>query len=1351
MEGFRATLKPPIDYKLRTNWKMIPDTFLDVLEHYFWKWQSGCSKHMIGNLQLLRNFGLVYNLFSVGQFCDGDLEVAFRSNTCYVQNLKGDDLLTGSRDSILYTISISEMAASSPVCLMSRATSTKSWLWHRRLSNLKFDCEQGKSKKASLPPKLVPRTESKLELLHMDLFGPMRVASINDEAPDMIIDFINQVQRNLKAQILRIRTDNETEFKNEKLRAFYAKLVEAARTMLIFFKSLEFLWAEAIATACFTQNHSIVHTRYNKTPYDLIRRRKPNIQYFHVFGSLCYPTNNHDDLGKMKPKPNIDLDNLFGPLYEEYYATSLPEVPDNSATNTLDNENTSSSSSIVVEEDEAPQIVSSSVEQIVTEPNSPVLNENADELVQEDDAKYDGNVFYNAPQTPMFEEVESSSTYQDPSNMHEFHQKHRSSDKWTKNHLTKQVIGDPSKPVMTRNQLQTDAEVGMYALTVSTIEPTNIKEVMLDHNWIKSMQNELNQFKRLDVLELVECLISINIIKVKWILKNKIDAENTVIRNKSCLVAKGYGQEEGIDFEESFTLVARLEAVRIFVAYAAHKNFPIYQMDIKTAFLNGPLKEEVFVRQPDGFVDPYFPNHVYCLKKALCGLKHAPRARYDKFSSFLIEHHFIKDADHAGCNDDCKSTSRGIQFLGDKLVSWPSKKPDCTAISTAEAEYVSLSACCAYVIWMRTQLLDYGFRYNKIIMYCDSKSAIAISCNLVQHSRTKHINIHYHFIKEHFERGTIEIYFVGTEYQLSDLFTKAFPKEMFEYFSSQDCGYVPRHSSFAVETPENPFVASVNIETIEAFMNRVGYQGVVDKVSAFYTKNLAQPWQTMFKVFNRCLTRRTSGHDQTKINILQMFHVVINRKNVDYAALLWWDFINNVNQKKIKEDYHSIKDDIPLVSVYTTGNVLVRGMLIPDAFLTEEIRATDDFKEYETVFMNVAIPMNQPLPVVSTQGTHRSTPRAHRTPTLTASPQGKKRKQNRLEPGSHKDNPKHVDDDDKVQEKELTDTIPLPTTTTSKTSHSNRRISSKYNHLPGALRRMCRRQGYMIKNMERKCVTHKYFWKTHKQVNQVLHEGISQLAGKATEDLIENNLKPCIAATIIKDRDAFRSEVPDLVTQEFNAQAPMIIEELFKNYVQSNVIQVHSTTTTSTETTSSADLQQQLYFKMKRTLQDQANDPTLWEVLKRKFKKSSTSNTSCRDDDIHSQRHDDHQEDDAPPEEEKRVKRNKASKSSKSARGSLSKHSAKDFTTYVSKQQQQQQQEWDAWLKEKVIDEDEVIPKDETPKLITEFQKVDKRVSTIFVHARMKATLNDALSNKFTNAEDYPTIWNKQQTLWRIR
>nr|GEU61005.1 copia protein [Tanacetum cinerariifolium] len=152
---------------------------------------------------------------------------------------------------------------------------------------------------------------------------------------------------------------------------------------------------------------------------------------------------------------------------------------------------------------------------------------------------------------------------------------------------------------------------------------------------------------------------------------------------------------------------------------------------------------------------------------------------YTKDSGFELTG--FSDADYAGCKDTFKSTSGGAQFLSEKLVSWSSKKQDCTALSTAESKYVSLSACCAQVRWMRTQLTDYGFHFNKILIYCDSKSAIAISCNPVQHSRTKHIAFRYHSIKEHVEKGTIELYFVKTDYQLADIFTKALPANRFNY------------------------------------------------------------------------------------------------------------------------------------------------------------------------------------------------------------------------------------------------------------------------------------------------------------------------------------------------------------------------------------------------------------------------------------------------------------------------------------------------------------------------------------------------------------------------------------------
>nr|GEX78174.1 integrase, catalytic region, zinc finger, CCHC-type, peptidase aspartic, catalytic [Tanacetum cinerariifolium] len=332
------------------------------------------------------------------------------------------------------------------------------------------------------------------------------------------------------------------------------------------------------------------------------------------------------------------------------------------------------------------------------------------------------NIFY----TPVQERGEPSSRHVDSSNMHTFYQRHHSKHRWTKDHQLEHVIGNPSQSVRTRRQLESDGEMCMFTLAVSRTEQENIKEAMADSVWIESMQKELHQFDRLDVWELVDRPLCKNVINMNWLWKNKRDEENT-----------------------SFTPVAWLEVVWLFVACGAHKSFPVYQMDVKTTFLNGPLKKEVFGSR--------------------------------ELST-------------------CKSKTNGIQFLeGDKLVSWSSKKQDYTSMSIAEAVYMSLSMCCAQVLWLRTQLTDYGFHFDKIPMYCDSKAAIAISCNSVQHSRTKHIDVRYHLIKEHVEKafpyqaldvryqfakeqvekGIVELFFVRTEYQLADLFTKALSQDRF--------------------------------------------------------------------------------------------------------------------------------------------------------------------------------------------------------------------------------------------------------------------------------------------------------------------------------------------------------------------------------------------------------------------------------------------------------------------------------------------------------------------------------------------------------------------------------------------
>ncbi|GKA18522.1 retrovirus-related pol polyprotein from transposon TNT 1-94 [Tanacetum coccineum] len=306
-------------YALSTNYR--------VIQIVLWIVDNGCSKHMTCNLKLLRyfiekfmgtvRFGLGHNLFSVGQFCDGDLEVAFPSNTCFVRNLEGGDLLTGSRESNLYTISISEMDASSPVCLMSKATSTKSWLWHQQFSHLNFGT-------------------------------------------------INQLSKN--------------------------KLVDG----LLRFKKM-----------------------------------KPKADIGPGVNCLNFQDSSEEMNDILLQE---ELDNLFGPLYEEYYVPRTLEVLDNSTVNTLENEDTPSSSSIIFKDNDASQIVTSLKEPSVQESLTLVLDTQSDKQIQEDVAKLDGNTIMHSFETPEFKEVESSSNYQDPSNMHEFHQQHRYTDKWTKMH-----------------------------------------------------------------------------------------------------------------------------------------------------------------------------------------------------------------------------------------------------------------------------------------------------------------------------------------------------------------------------------------------------------------------------------------------------------------------------------------------------------------------------------------------------------------------------------------------------------------------------------------------------------------------------------------------------------------------------------------------------------------------------------------------------------------------------------------------------------------------------------------------------------------------------------------------------
>nr|GEU88949.1 retrovirus-related Pol polyprotein from transposon TNT 1-94 [Tanacetum cinerariifolium] len=606
--------------------------------------------------------------------------------------------------------------------------------------------------------KSLPRTVHRWLPKMQPLAEPVDKWIPKDEASEVIIYFIKKTQVNLQLQVQRVRTDNGTKFKNKTFAKFFDEvgisqqfsaartpqqngvmkrrnrtLVEAARTMLTFTNLPLFLWAEAIATACFTQNHDI----FSMTMMMLeSSRQKGILEYLlDIQKSLLLLEFTLSELIMKSSTTNVESSNVEIPSHEEEVFHESFELFQEESSSSLLNDDVQQSS----EEVKVPSSNTQSVS------NNMVPNV--------DEASTSHNVFNERLEDAYFD---ASTSFHDPSN-------------------------------------------------------------------VSAMQEKLDQFARLKVWRLVPRPEGKTVIKTKWIFKNKKDESSLVIRNKARLVALGYFQQKGIDYDETFAPVARIEAIRLFLAYTAHKDFTVFQMDVKTMFLNGILKEEVYVGQPPvltpmdeqpklklnlvrKLVDhtdyrsmigslmyvtssrpnimfatcmcaryPANPNehHVSALKRIFCYLKGTINLGfwYPKDSGFDL--HAYSDADHAGCHLDRKSTSGSVQFLGYKLVCWSSKKQNCVSISTTESEYVAVSGCYAQVLWMRTQLTDYGFFYDKVPIYCNSKSAVSISCNLVQRTRTNHIDVRYHFIKDHVEKGTIELYFIVTEYQLADLFTKS--------------------------------------------------------------------------------------------------------------------------------------------------------------------------------------------------------------------------------------------------------------------------------------------------------------------------------------------------------------------------------------------------------------------------------------------------------------------------------------------------------------------------------------------------------------------------------------------------
>ncbi|GJY45968.1 retrovirus-related pol polyprotein from transposon TNT 1-94 [Tanacetum coccineum] len=878
------------------------------------------------------------------------------------------------------------------ICLVS--IDENSTLWHRRLGyanmrliqsiaskelvrnlpKLKFDrhfcdaCKIGKQAHASHKAKNIVSTTRCLELLHMDLFGPSAVRSyggnlytlviVDDysrytwtrflknktEAFDQFEIFSKKIQNQLGCSIVSIRTDHGREFDNEVQFGEFCNangithnfsaprtpqsngvverknrtLQEMSRTMLNEQSLPQKFWCNAVDTSTYILNRILIRAILGKTPYEILRGRKPTLDYFKVFGSRCFILNTKDYLTKFDPKS-------YEGIFLGYSQTSKAYIVLNKQTMKIEE-------SLNVTFDETPP----------PSKTSPLVDDDLDEE----------EAIRTTEKKNLEKDIEDDSIeIEEIVNVKE-----------SKDHPLGNVIGNLNQRTL-RSQAQNQSNFFCF---ISIIEPKNVNEALGDESWIVAMQEELNQFIANDVWELVQRPKNMTIIGTKWVFRNKLDENGVVSRNKARLVAQGYNQQEGIDYDETYAPVARLESIRILLAYACALDFKLYQMDVKSAFLNGLINEEVYVAQPPGFIDFEKPDHVYKLKKALYGLKQAPKAWYDRLKAFLIKHEYsmgmvdntlftkkkssnliivqiyvddiifgstcqdmcddfakimhdefemsmmgelnfflglqikqmedgiffnqskyikemlkkfgledskpmktpmssdtkltkdevcesvdstkyrgmigsllyltasrpdimfsvclcarfqedpkishleavkrifryIKgtthlglwypkgtgietivyaDSDHAGDYVDRKSTSGICTFVGCCLTSWFSKKQTALAISTTEAEYVSAGKACQQALWMKQALIDYDIRLDDVPIMCDNKGAIDLSKNPVQHSRTKHIEIRHHFLRDNVQKGHITIEKVSSEDNIADILTKPLKRESFNY------------------------------------------------------------------------------------------------------------------------------------------------------------------------------------------------------------------------------------------------------------------------------------------------------------------------------------------------------------------------------------------------------------------------------------------------------------------------------------------------------------------------------------------------------------------------------------------
>ncbi|KAI3815303.1 hypothetical protein L1987_14966 [Smallanthus sonchifolius] len=870
-----------------------------------WVVDSDCSRHMTGNRSIISDFRNFYGGY-----------VAFGSKSkdeeCFVLSPGLSKpppekiLLTAQRKENLYVLDMNKVTPSGSIsCFLSKASVDESALWHRRMSHVNvktIKVKKRKQHKSSHKPKTLNSNDTPLQLLHMDLVGPTNVISMGKKSYCLVItdDYTrfswvyflrtkDETTEILKSFILRRKySAPRTRQQNGVVERRNRTLIESARSMLFDLKLPITFWAEAVSTTCYVQNRVVIVKPLNKTPYELWFNRVPYIGFLKPFGCPCTILITNGVLPKFGAKSDegyfvgySSQSEAYRPLIFSNIESSSTHTP---ATSSIDDYRLGfNGPSIRIKRPsiDPPYVVDAIEASEARTSNSNITSNNLsdnDEGIASDAADVADaadNADNSLADVVAVEDISAN------------------------NPLEKNVIDSVQQGVQTRRKSH-EANICLYSCFLSQVEPKKIDEALQHSSWIEAMQEELLQFKRQEVWTVVDLPPGQAAIGTRWVFRNKQDERGIVIKNKDRLVAQGYTQEEGIDYDEVFAPVARLEAIRIFLAYAASKSFTVYQMDVKGAFLYGKIGEEVYVRQPPGFLDPSHPYKVFKLDKALYGLHQAPRAWYETFSGYLLSNNFRRSAidqtlfikNEGGeilllqiyvddiifgstkkklCKDfeilmhsKFKMSSMGELnfFLGLQVKQVPNgifisqskyvksilerfKLADCSAARTpiqvhhqlspekngqdtdqhqyramigslmylttsrpaimfvvclcarfqaapktshlqsvkrifrylkgapglglwyskndkfnlyaytdidyAEAEYIAASSCCAQVIWLQNQMLDYGVTFMATPIHIDNKSAISITNNPVQHSKTKHIDIRNMFAADSFK------------------------------------------------------------------------------------------------------------------------------------------------------------------------------------------------------------------------------------------------------------------------------------------------------------------------------------------------------------------------------------------------------------------------------------------------------------------------------------------------------------------------------------------------------------------------------------------------------------------------